>query len=270
MFSYCGRTALVTGASSGIGAEFARELAARGMNLILVARAEDVLKKLADQLTQQHQVSVYVVVSDLSREGAVDQVIAAVSALDLQVDLLVNNAGVMTHGSFEQIDPAREHAEVMVNVAAVVGLTHAFLPGMLHRQSGGVINVASIAGFQPIPYLATYAATKAFVISFSVALREECRDRNVQVLGLCPGTTATELFTRGDAQPAALGNPRTVRQVVATGLKGLDGKRSLIVDGLKNSLLTHGPRLIPRWFAARCAGKAVRPPVSPTTTAQSQ
>jgi short-subunit dehydrogenase len=165
----------------------------------------------------------------------------------------------MTHGSFESIDPAVEQAEVMVNVAAVVGLTHAFLPGMLRRGVGGILNVASIAGFQPIPYLAVYAATKAFVISFSVALWEECRERNVCVMAICPGTTATQLFERASAPEAAVGKPRTSEQVVATALAGLDKNRSLMVDGLKNSLLTHGPRLIPRWLAAIFAGRAVRP-----------
>lgn len=259
MFSYRGKTALVTGASSGIGAEFACSLAQRGMNLVLVARAEEKLRELAADLTKQSGVTVHVVPADLRREDAVSSVAAAVAGLGLQVDLLVNNAGVMSYGAFETIDPAIDHAEILVNVAALVGLTHRFLPGMLERREGGVINVASIAGFQPIPFLAVYSATKAFVISFSVALWEECRDRNVHVMGLCPGTTSTELFVRGKAREAALGKPRTVEQVVATALRGLDGKRSLIVDGLKNALLTHGPRLIPRWFAAQCAGKAVKP-----------
>lgn len=259
MFAYRGHTALITGASTGIGAEFARELAARGMTLILVARNEPAMTTLAADLKTKHGVAVHVIAADLSREAAVSEVSTAVSALGLTVDLLVNNAGFMTYGPFETIDPAKDHAEVMVNIAALVGLSHAFLPGMLERRSGGVINIASIAGFQPIPYLAVYAATKAFVISFSVALWEECRDRNVCVLGLCPGTTTTELFERAAAKAAAVGQPRTVKQVVATGLRALDRKRSLVVDGLQNTLLTHGPRMIPRWFAARCAGQAVRP-----------
>jgi len=259
MFSYRGETALVTGASSGIGAEFARALANRGMNLILVARDEARLGRLAEEIRSRHQVSIHVLPADLRRPDAATQITKAVAELGQQVHLLVNNAGFMTHGAFESIDPALEQDEVMVNVAAVVGLSHAFLPEMLRRSSGGVINVASVAGFQPVPYLSVYAATKAFVISFSVALREECRDRGVAVLCLCPGTTTTELFTRATAKEAALGAPRSVQQVVQTALRGLDGGRSLTVDGLKNSLLTLGPRLIPKWFAARCAGKAVRP-----------
>lgn len=259
MFEYQGRTALVTGASSGIGSAFARELAARGMSLWLVARSDDPLQTLASELRAKYQVNVRVCVADLSQAEAVSEITAAVQATGGRVDLLINNAGFMTHGPFENIDPARDHAQVMVNVAAVVGLTHAFLPGMLERKSGGVINVASVAGFQPIPFLAVYSASKAFVISFSVALWEECRSRNVCVMGLCPGTTATQLFDRASAPEAALGPSRTPEQVVATALAGLAKRRSLIVDGMKNTLLSHGPRLIPRWFAAKCAGQAVRP-----------
>lgn len=259
MFPYSGRTALITGASTGIGAGFARELAARGMQLILVARNETAMTALADELQREFGTRTLVVLADLSQEAAVSRIVAAVAEQGLTVDLLINNAGFMTYGPFEKIDPAKDHAEVMVNITALVGLTHAFLPAMLERQSGGVINVASIAGFQPIPYLTVYAATKAFVISFSVALREECRGRNVRVLGLCPGTTTTELFDRAAAKPAAVGTPRTVQQVVTTALRGLDRKQSLVVDGFKNMLLTHGPRMIPRWFAARCAWQAVRP-----------
>lgn len=259
MFPYQGKTALITGASSGIGVAFARALAARGMTLILVARNEPALQSLAATISEQHHVRVEVVPADLSREQAVAEIAARVDQHGLNVDLLINNAGFMTYGRFESIDSGAEHAEVMVNVAAVVALTHAFLPQMLARKCGGVINVASIAGFQPIPFMAVYAATKAFVISFSVALWQECRKQNVCVLGLCPGTTATQLFDRASAPEAALGKPRTSEQVVATALAGLDKKRSLVVDGLKNSLLCHGPRLIPRWLAAIFAGNAVRP-----------
>jgi len=259
MFTYQGRTALVTGASSGIGAAFARELAARGMTTVLVARSAEALETLAQEIAARHGTAVHVIAQDLASADAAAQVARQVDQRQLTIDLLVNNAGLMTHGPFETIDPQRDQEEIMVNVAAVVGLTHAFLPGMLDRRAGGVINVASVAGFQPIPFLAVYAASKAFVISFSVALWEECRGRNVTVMGLCPGTTATQLFDRANAPEAALGPSRTPEQVVATALVGLDKRRSLIVDGLKNSLLSHGPRLIPLWFAAKFAGQAVRP-----------
>lgn len=250
---------MVTGASSGIGKSFAHALAARGMSLILVSRSVEILNQLASEIRDRHHVQVDVIEADLIQGDAPLQIGKIVAERNLTVDVLINNAGFMTYGPFEEIDPAKDHAEVMVNVAAVVGLTHQFLPGMLSRKQGAVINVASIAGFQPIPYLAVYSASKSFVISFSVSLWEECRDRDVCVMCLCPGTTATELFDRATAPEASLGKARTPEQVVATALSGLDKKRSLIIDGLKNSLLSHGPRLIPKWFAAQCAGKAVRP-----------
>lgn len=256
MFAYRGKTALVTGASVGIGAAFARELASRGMSLVLVARDEARMQKLAAELKQKYGTAVQVAPADLSLPAAAKQVEEATAGRD--VDLLVNNAGFMSCGPFEEQDPAKEEAEVMVNVAALVGLTHAFLPGMLKRGAGGVVNVASIAAFQPIPHLAVYAATKAFVVSFSAALWEECRGRGVRVVGLCPGTTSTELFDRAAAPQAALGKARTSEQVVATALSALDAGRCLAVDGWKNFFLTCGPRLIPTWFAAKCAGGAVR------------
>ncbi|MCC9608479.1 SDR family oxidoreductase [Blastopirellula sp. JC732] len=254
MFPYNGKTALITGASSGIGAQFARELAARGMNLILVARNQAAMDKIADELRARHGVQVDVFPQDLSEPTAAANVFAHAEQLGWNVDLLVNNAGFVTYGPFESIDPAQEQAEIQVNIAALVGLTHAFLPGMLARRSGGIINNASLAGFQPIPYLTVYAATKAFVISFSVALRQECRGRNVRVLGLCPGTTKTEIFDRANANAAAVGIPRTVEQVVATALRAFDRNRSLVVDGVGNRIVSYFTKIVPRWLAASIAG----------------
>lgn len=258
MKDYAGRTALITGASSGIGAAFARELAARGMKLILVARDRLALEQLAQEVASLPGGRPVIIVADLSTPTAISEIADAVQSQSLSVDLLINNAGIMTYGPFEESEPALNKAELMVNVAALVELTRQFLPAMLERQQGAIINVASVAAFQPIPLLAVYAATKAFVISFSTALWEECRGRNVNVLALCPGTTSTKLFDRAAAPEAAVGKPRTPEQVVATALTALARKRSIVVDGWKNSLLSHGPRLIPRWFAARCAGQAVR------------
>lgn len=259
MFTYREGTALVTGASSGIGRAFVRELAARGMNCILVARNADAMRALAREISSAHTVRTEVIVADLSHPDAADLIKKDVASRAMTVDLLVNNAGFMTHGHFETLAPRRDHDQVMVNCAAMVGLTHAFLPAMLAQNEGGIINVASIAGFQPIPHMAVYAASKAFVISFSVALWEECRGRNVRVVTLCPGTTDTPLFDVNNAQEAALGKKRTPEQVVATGLRGLDKGKSLVIDGTMNSLLSNGPRLIPKWLAAKFAGQAVKP-----------
>jgi len=260
MFDYLNKTALITGASSGIGEGFARELAKRGMNLILAARSTAKLEQLAAELSRQHGIVAHVLTVDLSKPDAAATVASFVAERALTVDLLLNNAGFLTFGLFENCDPATEQNEIQVNCAALVALTHAFLPGMLERGRGGIINVASLAGFQPIPYMAVYAATKAFIISFSVALAEEVRERGVTVVGLCPGTTTTELFTRAVAENFSVGNPRTVAQVVATGLRALDKRKSLVVDGFRNRLLSLGPRLVPRWYAARVAGAMVMPP----------
>ena len=225
----------------------------------MVARRIAVLRSLAEEIHGKYGVRAESIEADLSQPSAVAQMATEVDRRGLSVDLLVNNAGFLTHGQFEKILPAREHDEIAVNISAMVDLTHCFLPKMLERQAGGVINVASIAGFQPIPYMAVYAASKAFVISFSVALREECRDRNVRVLALCPGTTDTPFFDIASAPEAALGRKRSPQQVVATAVRGLEQNRSLVIDGKINRLLTHGPRLIPKWLAAKFAGRAVQP-----------
>src|SRR5947209_16609463 len=178
--------ALVTGASSGIGAEFAKQLSADGYEVILVARRAERMQELAAQLSNP----AHVVACDVASEAA--SLAGKVTELGLSVDLLVNNAGFGTHGRFVEIDAAREVEEVRVNCEALVTLTHAFLPGMLERGRGGVINVASTAGMQPLPYEAVYAATKAFARSFSEALTTELRGSGVRVLCVNPGPVSTE------------------------------------------------------------------------------
>src|SRR5215218_934108 len=179
-------TALVTGASSGIGEQFARQLAARGHELVLVARRADRLESLASELPTDAKV----VACDLATDAA--SLGGRVQELGVQVDLLVNNAGFGTSGPFLEHDPARDAEQVRLNSEAVVTLCHAFLPGMVERRRGGVINVASTAGMQPIPYESVYAATKAFVRSFTAALRTELRGTDVKVLNVDPGPVATE------------------------------------------------------------------------------
>src|SRR3954471_15428576 len=179
-------TALVTGASSGIGEQFARQLAARGHDLVLVARRADRLERLAGELPTDAQV----VACDLATDGA--SLAERVDELGVQVDLLVNNAGFGTSGPFVENDAAREAEEVRLNCEAVVTLCHAFLPGMVERCHGGVINVASSAGMQPIPYEAVYSATKAFVISFTDAIHTELRGTGVRAMAVNPGPVPTE------------------------------------------------------------------------------
>jgi len=250
--------ALITGASAGIGQEFSLRLAERGYDLVLVARRRDRLEELAARVRAAHAgLRTDIVTADLADAAAPAQVAAEVARLGLAVDLLVNNAGFGTHGRFEEIAPEREHDEIEVNVASLVALTHAFLSGMIERRRGGVINVASTAAFQPVPYMAVYAATKAFVRSFSEALHEEVHARGVRVLALCPGPTATEFFDTAVAKPR--GPIRTVRDVVTTGLRAYDAGAAVAIDGANNQLLIASSNLIPRRWATKIAGNLMHP-----------
>jgi short-subunit dehydrogenase len=259
MFTYQGKTALVTGASSGIGEAFVRALAGRGTNIVLVARSEEKLRALAAELSGQYGVQAEVIAADLGQEQAVQRMQGEVERLGLTIDLLVNNAGFGTYGLFETLSPEREHQEVMVNIAAMVALTHAFVPHMAARGQGAVINLGSVAGFQPLPYMAVYGATKAFVLSFSEALSVEYREHGVRVLALCPGVTDTAFLKETRAEPLMVAPRRTPEQVVATGLRALERGRSVVIDGVGNAVLPQVVRLLPRALVAQVAGQVMRP-----------
>src|SRR5215469_1045666 len=267
-FDFAGATSLVTGASSGLGEQFARQLAARGSGLVLVARSADRLAALADELRARHRVTVTTVPADLSRAEQVSRVAAHAAAT--QVDVLVNSAGFGTYGTFAGLDPGREHAEVMVNAVAVVDLAHAVLPWMLERRRGGIITVASSVAFQPSPHHAVYGATKAFALAFSEALWVETRGTGVRVLALCPGPVATGfLASLGD--PAATSSTVYRRtsdpaDVVRTGLRGLDRDAMTVIPGLRTRLLAQGHRFLPRTVIARMTGKMLAPAEKHTTT----
>ena len=250
--------ALITGASAGIGHAFAHGLAERGYDLIVTARRRERLEDLASRLRAEHGgMRVEIVVADLADPAAPAAIALEAERLEMNVDLLVNNAGFGTHGRFETLAPDRERGEIAVNAGALVALTHAFLPGMLERGRGGVINVASTAAFQPVPYMAVYGATKAFVRSFSEALHEEVRGRGVRVLAVCPGPTATEFFDISIAAPR--GPIRTARDVVRTGLRAYDAGATVVIDGVHNRLLIGLSNLIPRRWATKVAGRIMRP-----------
>jgi uncharacterized protein len=226
--------ALVTGASAGIGAEFAKQLSSRGYEVILVARRAERLKELASQLPGP----AHVVPCDLANDAA--SLPGKVGELGLNVDVLVNNAGFGTHGHFTEIDPARDAEEVRLNCEAVVTLTHAFLPGMLERKRGGVITVASTAGMQPIPYEATYSASKAFARTFSDAISGELRGTGVRALCVNPGPVPTEWqqvagYEAGYLPPVP--GKISAEQVASESLRAFDrGRRTLI------------PGFVIRWF----------------------
>jgi uncharacterized protein len=249
--------ALVTGASSGIGEAFARALALRGEDLVLVARSEERLRALADELAARHHVRADVITADLSDPAAPAAIVAELAARGIEIGTLVNNAGFGSHGRFDQLDGARELDEVQVNVYAPVALAHALLPAMLARERGAIVNVASTAAFQPVPYMATYGATKAFVLSFSEALAEEVRARGVKVVALCPGQTSTAFFEGIDE--ARVGRARTPEQVVATALRALDRGRVVAVDGWANYALANAGRFAPRRVTAAIAARLQKP-----------
>jgi hypothetical protein len=249
-------TALITGASAGLGDGFARALAAQGHDLILTARRSDRLEVLADALRAQHGVAVRVFAADLAQADAAARLTDEIFAAGLMIDTLVNNAGFGTHGAFAEATLASQTGQIDVNCRALVMLTHAVLPGMVARRSGAILNLASVAAFQPGPWMAVYYATKAFVLSFSEAIHEEVKDRGVRVAALCPGPTRTEfadvaamadseLFKRFASDPQA---------VVRDGLSALNANQAVKVSGLVNTLMADSIRFTPRLFARRIVG----------------
>ncbi|TXS48228.1 SDR family NAD(P)-dependent oxidoreductase [Streptomyces sp. t39] len=252
-------TALVTGASSGLGAEFAAQLAARGHDVILLARSASRLAALAERLTAEHGIRAHVVVQDLAEPDAGRRVAGELADRSLTVDLLVNNAGFGTCGRFEEIAGARDHDQLMVNVVALVDLTHELLPGMLERGGGSVVNVASNAAFQPSPYFAVYGAAKAFVLNFGLALREEYRGRGIRVLTLCPGPVETAFFdTIGTRRAAVTGSMTTPEPVVRAALRALERDRGYVAPGLGNALTAHLAPRRPRTLVAAIAERITR------------
>jgi uncharacterized protein len=252
---------LITGASSGIGECFARALAARSHNLVLVARSEEKLNQLAAELAGKHGVRVEVIPADLAERGAAAQLAEALAARKCRVDLLVNNAGFGARGEFGKLSLARQSAMVALNVHALVELTHLLLPGMIERRRGGVINVSSTASFQPIPYTTTYAATKAFVTSFSMGLAEELKPYDIPVVTLCPGGTRTNFFVAGQYGVRNIpGGMQAPEAVVAAALAALDRGGGLVVPRILNKLSIMVQRLVPREVVAKFAAKIFRPP----------
>ncbi|GAA1542664.1 SDR family NAD(P)-dependent oxidoreductase [Actinomadura kijaniata] len=266
-------TALVTGASSGLGEEFATQLAARGNDLVLLARSGDRLVALAERLSAEHGVRAHVLVQDLSEPDAGRRVGAELARRGLHVDLLVNNAGFGTCGRFEDIPGERDHDQLMVNVVALVDLTHELLPGMLRRGGGSIVNVASTAAFQPAPYFAVYASTKTFVLNFGLALRQEYRKRGIRVLTLCPGPVETGFFdTIGTRKAAVTGSMTAPRPVVSAALRALDRDRAYVTPGLGNALGAHltprRPRTLVAAIAERVTRKVLDAPAGPPKTAE--
>jgi hypothetical protein len=250
--------ALVTGASSGLGLEFARQLAARGANLILAARSIDKLEATARELAAVHGVDARALRADLAAPGGAEALCAAVGELGVFVAHLVNNAGFGTAGPFLRAE--RQGEMVRLNCEALTVLSQHFLREMAERRCGGVIHVASIAGFQPTPYMATYAASKAYVLTLSVALSEELRGRGVRVLALCPGPVPTGFqgvagtAIRGPMKVASL----TAEETVFRALDAYEDGRAVCVPGTVNRVSAVSARLLPLGLISRVAAAVMR------------
>jgi uncharacterized protein len=258
MFNYRGSTALVTGASKGIGEAFAEHLAARGMNLVLVARSLDALERLADRLSDKYGGNYVALKADLADPDITNWIAGELERRDIQVDLLVNNAGLGLSGSFLSHEPKQKQAEIQVNVQSLVSLTYLFGRGMKDRRKGGIINIASNASFQPLPAMATYAATKAFVLHFSEALSHELADYGVHVMAACPGPTATEFFA-GTTTTMSEKNMDSSASVVQKTLDAFDqGKKVAYPTRLSVRLGTLLPRFLPRSLVTKIAGLATK------------
>jgi short-subunit dehydrogenase len=252
-----GSTCLVTGASSGIGAEIARALARRGHGVTLVARREERLRALATELADSHGVRAETLGCDLSDEGARTRMLARLAEFGLTVEVLVNNAGFGTSGAFTDLDQGRELELVRLNVEAVVALCGRFVGEMVERGRGAVLNLASTAAFQPLPRNATYAASKAFVLSFTDALHAEVKDAGVTATSLCPGPVRTEFVEVAGMDGAAESAPSFVWTgadfVAEEGVKGLEGGKRVVVPGKFNAAGALGGQHVPRWLLLRVA-----------------
>jgi uncharacterized protein len=251
-------TTVVRGASSGIGEAFARRLAASGRNVFLVARSEEKLATLCNELGRMNSIRAQYVALDLSRPEAPAQLFDECLSRGLVVDLLINNAGFGANGDFTLGDRDRALNMIDLNIKAVVDLTHRFLVPMRRRGAGTIINVASTAAFQPVPYMATYAATKAFVLSFTEALAEENRAFGITIMALCPGVTDTKFFEVAEIEKPPMRAIEAPEDVVETALRGLGRRDSRVVSGWTNFFVVEAQRFVPHSLVVRLVGKIMR------------
>jgi uncharacterized protein len=253
------QTTLITGASSGIGEVFARRLAARRENVLLVARSTERLATICNELGRANSINAQYVAIDLTERDAPARLYEETERRGLTVETLINNAGFGSMGDFMSQEMERELNMIDLNIRALVELTYRYLTGMRERRRGNIINVASTAAFQPVPFMATYAATKAFVLSFSEALWEENRPLGIRVMALCPGVTETNFFDAAKIERPPMRLAQTPEQVVDTALAGLRRGRSHVISGWANYFMTESERLVPRSFIARMVGNVLRP-----------
>lgn len=255
-----GMTALVTGASSGMGEQFARQLAGRGCHLVLVARTEPKLHELAVELRRAQGLRVAVIVADLSLPSQVEEVCQQLKAQDIRVDHVINNAGFGTAGALLDRDPESQQQMLQLNALAPLMLMRRLLPGMIERRTGGVINMASVAAFFPIPFMATYAASKAFLLSHTQALEEELRGTGVRMMALCPGPVSTGFQRRAGYELGPLERLAELssEQVVRRALIAYQRGTLICVPGFLNKIEAWLPRIIPYRWAGAVVGAIMR------------
>jgi hypothetical protein len=255
------KATLITGASSGIGEAFARRLAAERHNLVLVARSEDKLRELCDELMLAHKITAHYIAIDLIDFEADRRLFNETEKHGLEIDWLINNAGFGSMGDFVELELERELEMIGLNIMALVALSHRYLEKMRERRSGTIINVSSSASFQPVPYMATYAATKAFVTSFSEAIAEENRPFGITVTALCPGPTDTKFFDVANAEAFRMKGMQTPEEVVETALKGVHRGKQHIISGWTNYLGAKLGNFVPNSVITRVIGNVLRPKV---------
>jgi uncharacterized protein len=254
-----GKWALVSGASAGIGVALAQELAAGGTHLVLTARRQDRLEELARRLSKNHSIQTQVVAADLARTEAPIEIFEFTRQRGLTIDLLINNAGFGQYGELTQVETQRLLDMVQVNCHAVVHLTRLFLPGMIERRRGDVLILASTAAFQAVPYITTYAATKAFDLFFAEGLAEEMKPHGIRVCALCPGSTESEFHVAAQQEKFTQKHQETAEKVARTGLEALAAGKSYVISGAANYLGAHSQRLVPRRMVTRIAANMFRP-----------
>lgn len=254
-----GKWALVTGASAGIGVALAEELAAGGTHLVLTARRLDRLQEVADSLRKKHGVQTLVFAADLARRDAPTNIYEFCREKGLRIDLLINNAGFGQYGEVRESQTQRLLDMVEVNCTAVVHLTRLFLPEMAARRGGDILILASTAAFQAVPYISTYAATKAFDLYFAEGLAEEMKPHGIRVCALCPGSTESEFHAVAGQERFTAKNQEPADKVARTGLKALAAGKSYVISGVGNYLGAHSQRLVPRRVVTQVAANLFRP-----------
>ena len=251
------KTALITGSSNGIGYELAKVHAEKGDNLVLVARSKSKLDELKKELEVKHKILVYTIGKDLSLPGAVREVYDELKQQNISVDYLINNAGFGDFGFFAESDWNKQEKMINLNITALTHFTRLFLPDMIERGSGKIMNVASTASFQPGPVMSVYFASKAYVLSFSEAINNEVRDKGITVTALCPGSTESgfHAITMGDIKLIKERNLPSSKQVAEYGYRAMMKGKTVAIHGLKNTLMATSVRFIPRSLIVKAVKK---------------